>query len=670
MSTFRHTFDGVAVDEPLDWSGFNADIDRDYDKRTISAKFPTSAKFGGGGYDTIRTLFLSGFCSIIEYKVEEKCGGAWWVVMRSNIIIGDSVFNLTKCEVDVSLVDDGIGARIENNRKLPIRFTTERTKNADTMTAVSERTVYIFDPNDPLGTYLDDPRRMIDWYDAIRHAVGYITDLTVPVQSDWYEALTADEGWAITTGLQLRTFGSSDRDLYMEYTFDDLFTEIAKKFNLWMFITRAADGSPVLRIEQDADTYSDTEVSSMPSQEDLTQEVDTELLFASVAVGSENELPNLDAVQSLPFLVLIGQSKERFGFEGVCNTNTELDLVNKWNIGTNLIEAVIGGNTDYDDEIFLIQYNGADAFDEGFDSGFGGTLKAVKGDDYNPLAPPYQYNPLMLNFRVISRYNMANDIAVSIGDPTNLEGSVEQVLTLPLPQGNFPVAGAGTTLTYYTPAAVIDFSGVISDPGANFQLSPGRYTVPAQGFYSFTFNYRFQVVSFSTVPPVLQSFIRFEAFDVGNTSIGVQEVNSHSPPIFLGLNGGSFETNAQATANFVLNPTDYMTVRFGWRVTGLVAASQLVTVSVMPGGWIFAADGTPGGGSVVYDTELAKIIKYSWERHIPAQEWAELMADPRLSIGISSTPVNLRTTWPLSLSRKMGTGEASLETITDRTQPL
>jgi hypothetical protein len=657
MSIFRHTLAGQQVAEPIDWSSFSGEVLRDYRTRTISQGYPTSARFGLDGHAILRALWLSNDCQVVTYQVDEQCGGVWYTVMRANIIVADCVFNLTKCEVQASLVDDGIGARIANNRRIPIRYSAEKTKNSDDLPPVPERLVQVFDCSNPNpAVYIPQARRMLDWFDAMTHAVRYITDDNVSVVSAWYAALPDDEKWAITTGFQLRTADATQRGLYMEYTFDELFFELSKKYHLWMFVTRDANGDPVVNIEPESDTRLAAIAIAHRGVEDLEQDVFGDLLYASVAVGSDDGLPNLDAVESLPFLVLIGHSKERFHFEGVCNTDAELDLVSQWSIDTNLIERTIGGNTEADDDIFLVQYDPT-------------TLLSTKGDDYTPS---FQYNPALLNFRVLGRYNLPASISVTTADPSQLVGSMEQVLVSPSSLGNLTVGGgSGTVAQFIIPSANgLNFSNIIDDPGGNFQLNPGRYTAQVQGFYSFTFQSVFRVTNLTGQGQMLLTvFTNFRRFDSGGNLTGTFNAVNQPSSIVIGFSDPII-IPAFVTQGIVMDSGDYVEVRFGFSLTNTVDPQQSFFVEAMPDEWKLGVTAAPGGGTIESDSNLARSIRYQWRRHITTEDWAAITADPRLTVAVAPYATGLREGVALRITRTMGNGEATLETLTDRNEPL
>jgi hypothetical protein len=650
MSEFRHILNGQLVNEPTDWSSFSGEISRDAKSRTITQSYPSSATFGSDGYALLRSLFVGNLCNIIDYQVDERCGNTWRTALRCKVIIADCVFNLTKCTVQASLVDDSIGARIANNRKIPIRYTSELTKNEENLNPTPVIQVSMFDPadTDP-NAYLTPNRRMADWFDAITHAVRYITDDTVTVVSQWYANLPDDERFAITTGYQIRTADTQPRGLYMTWSFDQLFFELAIKYDLWMFPSRDANGDPVVNIEPMSALMGTTVGLEHVAVEDLEQDIDTDQLYASVAVGSETGLPNLDAVESLPFLLLIGQSEERFHFTGVCNTDQELDLVNKWSICTNLIERTLGGNAEQDDRLFFVQYDRT-------------ALDATKGNDF---APSFQYNPALMNFRVLERYPLPSSISVATADPATLNGSVEQPLGGPITQGNIFTSG---TTNFFLTAGGQNFSNVISDPGGNFQLSPGRYTAAVQGYYAFQFTHVASFVKQGFGPVAVMPVVRFQRYTSSNVLEQTLDVDASSGIISMLAPGFYGPFDCVISTGFVLQPGDYITTQLGWRISSSGTGLQVVTVDVF--GWTLTTTANPGGGTIDVNPFIAPIVRYQWSRTITAEQWAALNDDVTLALSVGPYLGDQRIGHLQKISRTMSTGEGTLTTLTDRTQPL
>jgi hypothetical protein len=677
--SYRHLLGGIPVEEPNDWDSFDMELSRDFDARTLSVKYPGQAKFSGGGYARLRQLFTTNLCSTTTYEVFEECAGTSYQVVKATIILADCEWNLNRCEVDVSLVDDGIGARIKNNRRIPIRPGAEVTKNAVPAEGAPEILVDMFYPQDPLATYIS-PRRMYDWLDAMRHAVRYITDGQVTVESDWYVNLPDHERFAITTGYQIRTASGGGNGLVLEYSFEDLFFELAKKYDLWMYLTRTFDGDPVLNIAPADDLFTSTVAIQTLWQDNLVQSIETSRIYAKVLVGSENGLANVGGGgQSLPYLILQGFSEEEFHFEGECNTDAELDLVNKWEIDTNIIERQLT-STQSDTAKFIIQYDRS-------------TMKATKGDYFDAGGEPYLYNEALLNLNVLNRYALPSNVAVYF-DATQAEFLAERSAAVV----NTPVTAStpGGLFTNPTPSDTpsqfdVDYGGPWIDPGNNYgngtaQGSPvsaanSLYTAPAQGWYTFEVNRLWSITSNIYPPPPTGGEPCYKdgrslILVVRRNSLGgfiSQQFIESAPEIAV----GDYTHNALWSMN--LDPGDRVNVVMGFKTvfnTGQFGCPPgfppySITVTDRTGSTYGTTFVATGGGQVTsIDPNAARIVKYAWEQHIPAAVWASLVNDPRQAIAVSPDASSIRTGHILEISRKMKDGQAQVQTITDRYQPL
>jgi len=646
----RHYIGGVQVQQPEGWDGTSMELVRDLRKRIVYPRYPAAITFAGDGYNTLRGLFLTRLCGITTYEVYEQCGGVFQKVIEARIVLSDLEFNLTRCTVEASLVDDGIGARILNNFKVPVRPTAEATKNSTAAAACAVTTIEVYDPQAAVGAYLADPRDGYDWLDAIRHAVRYITDSDITIQSDWYTSLPDDERYLIALGYELRTFTPTSEFL-PEYSFEQLFMEMSKKYNLWLFLLRAPDGTPTVRIEPEDYAFGTTVLATLPHQMDLVQAVDTEQLPASVKVGSESGIKVFvpTTALSLPYLVMQGQTEEFFHFDGECNTDAEVDLVNKWNICSNVIEqCIVGGDDEYDDKLFLIQYDRS-------------TMRAVKGEYFNAGTTPYLYNPALLNGEVLGRYNWPQAVGAIAGNPAGnafiAGGTVVQNTIL--------MVDSGTTYDTPTPGT-LELGAVIFDPGGNFDPVTGTYEAPGQGYYEFEFRYTFSFIDRSDPPPLVEAFVRWSRFDSANNLL-------HSYEQLVGVFGAvpdEVDFTRFSTFGTVLDPTDYVRVDLRWRVTGTISplGSQFVRVRIRANRRLRSTFIAVGGGFI--EGGDVRIIKYSFERQLPVALWRALLNDPRGAVQVSDTAGNLRTCHLLRITRTFGDGDATIELIAPLSEPL
>ena len=86
--------------------------------------------------------------------------------------------------------------------------------------------ILLFDPQAAVGTYLAGTRKGWDWYEAMKHAVLYITDTQATFVSDFYENLSTDDRYWISNGYSIRS--ASITVVRTSWTFKSLFEEPAK----------------------------------------------------------------------------------------------------------------------------------------------------------------------------------------------------------------------------------------------------------------------------------------------------------------------------------------------------------------------------------------------------------------------------------------------------------
>jgi hypothetical protein len=196
----RHFIEGSSVEEPVGWGEFTEDIKRNYKLRLIGTEYPIDVTFIGGGYKFLFDLYEENPCAIVSYRVDQQCGDTWEVALRAAIFLSDIEWNLDKCEAKVKPMDDGIGARINNNKGVDVYPTAEVTKSGEPLAPLTAIDLELFDPQAAVGTYLPDTRKVYDWKACLEQCVSYITDLNVTIVSDWYDSLPDNERWAVIDG--------------------------------------------------------------------------------------------------------------------------------------------------------------------------------------------------------------------------------------------------------------------------------------------------------------------------------------------------------------------------------------------------------------------------------------------------------------------------------------
>lgn len=647
---FTHLLNGSVVEEPRGWKEFTEEFKRDDKERIIGLSYEATLTFDGQGYDVLNSLYNSdGHCSVATYEVSQLCGDASFVCCRGTIIIADCKFNETKCEAEASIADAGIAARILNNNEIPISPTATETKNGLTLTPQVPVSLEVFTPS--TGTAIVPDRRAWDWYEAIKHAVLYISDNEIEATSAWYEALPDEERYAFLDGNELRVAAGDNPRLV--YTFRELFMELALKYDLWIFATQDTDGTPLLRIEPQSTFFGTTVGAYMqPDIQDLVRSIDSDAVYAKVSVGSDTFKKEIQTGGlSLPFFVLRGQTKEEFSFEGTCNSNTTLDLVNEWIIDTNAIEDVlVNANDDYDDDMFLIQYTDS-------------TGAATEGDYLNPNALPSLYNEALQNFLVLQRYDMPSSVG-SFYSGIDASFMAEAVAATQTPFNH-----AFTSAAFDSTPAIVQFDNDYTAPnfdttnnwgngtvqGNPVSQANSRYTAPTTGLYNFAtlVNWRIIenlfVIGDDCFARRARIVLSFDLYDAGN--VFLQSFTNAPNVVPLPFAVGNYQ---QAwNASIAMNAGDYIELVAYFNLpafsTTQIACPTIpppaptgITISLIDGSTIETTFVT--GGGFIEGGETSRILRYEYDRPVDLATWVSLTGSPEDIVMIGgSAPANIST---------------------------
>lgn len=632
-----HFLDGLPMDEPLGWQDFQEELDRDLRERIISVKYASELTFTGKAYAYLRDAYAAGgYCKAIQYEAKQRCGGVLATCAKGDVILADAEWNLTRCEVRVSVVDNGIGARIINNKDIPVSPTAEASKNDITIAPVPTVTLSIHDPQGDGTDMLPDTRRVWDWYEAIKHAVKYITDDTVAVTSSWYEALDDAQKWALVEGFELREHtGANNRTVW---TFKQLFDEMAGRFNLWMWSSKAADGTPLLRIEPESYFYGAAGSMLQLDIQDLTRTIDQDRLYARVVVGCDTYIRQFtNTPLALPYVIMKTHGKEEYHFKGICNTSETLELSFDFISDSNAIEdVVLNGNDEYDEDIFLLQY-----YDGPLTPGPETSRWMFSPDGVLTVWP---FNEQGLNAAILERYYLPSPVGANFG-----------------PQSPFLETLAANTAT--------DTLTVTNDQTSPATLFASDYTASVAEYAFFEVNVPWRVVlnipqlSLTGIPLFHGGGIRLRAQRYNASNVLEQELIFDDGTIRVapGIVNYSF------SFGFSLNPGDYVRIQYQFLVrpllyigpSGVTPGTRAISFDI-PAGATFQKTFSDGGG-FADGLGTAPMVKYTFERHLSLTEWLSLTSDVTEALTISHTPQPLAVGWVSNAKRNCSTGACEWE---------
>jgi hypothetical protein len=437
----------------------------------------------------------------------------------------------------------------------------------------------------------------------------------------------------------LRTFTASPRRVV--WSWEELFLDMAGRYNLWLSAERDSSGNPVLRIEPESYFLATGGGVQQLDIQDLTRTVDADRLYAGVEIGSEEFIQQVLATPlSMPYIPLLTHGEERYSFSGVCNTSEQLDLKFKFVSDSNVIEDVIlNNNEDYEEKVFIIQYSVPPAVAAArstpwtFDFGAGVTRP---------------YNEKILNGEILQRYYLQSPVGSNISAPTPF---FEEIVGF---GPSVPITALNTQSAYFTPFL--------------------NYTATASGFYYFEINFDWRVISNLNYRAgeganfFLQGRIEWkvEQFDSSATLLNTLTFGSNY--FYLVGNYFRFESFGISlnTGDFLVVSYRFMTANTYYEVSGSGPEnySPVITMSIREQSYIFMIFSTAGG----YITGLGKgpILKYTFDRHLDLSTWLSLTSGPRNSIEISPTSQVLTSGWVGNAKRNVSTGACTWEVIAEQ----
>jgi len=700
----RHRLNGVVVEEPGGWPDFTEEIERNLEDRIIHLKYSNSLLFIGDGYDLLRRLFEDNYCNEVSYTCEQFLQGGWQQVCEGIVVLSDIQWNLSKCSADATITDNTVGARILNNLKVTCFPTATLSKSGVAITPVPSFELEVFDPQAAVGTYLATPRDAWDWKQCMAHMIAFVTDGMVGFRSDWYDALPDDQRFAMLNGVQLRTAGTDNRP--PEHSLQELWEFAWRSDNLLAGIVQD-NGATTFRVEPEDFWYGAQGAIVLLHQEDLVQSIDTDLLYATIKMGSQGAIKNeaFAAGYSLPYVGLRTFSDETYALEGQCNTDNALELKLPYVVCTNAIEdAVVNNDDGNDEEVFVIQYDRS-------------TDRAVKSDYLTSAGVPYLYNERFLNISVVNRWRLP---AAGVTYYADEDASFRAERTVVGLSYDDTIQGAGSIGAVQVDARFQfdnDYTAPNFDIGNNWGngTSPGtpvsqansRYTAPVQGLYSFEVSKRITVTDYIRPLDVPFTFLRhvyiiptvlIKQYDSGNTLLNTYTFSAAAPgqswslgywqPIWA---TGDFTRTCDA--QIYMQSGDYIEVWFKaetWIQPASFGASRSsmqspqnaypIGSSTFPlhyvryilnqGSYVRTIYVATFGGEVITgDPEEYYATKLQYTRHIDNVGWTDLKTNFAQAVQVAHDGATVRTGYPRLLARKVATGETEWELIANRDQP-
>lgn len=364
-------------------------------EQILREKTEMELQFTGCAYDYICGKIATDRCTEIQFSIEDTDTG----------ISFNGVINTTMCELKIAqrigktkIKDDSFSAYIRNVLDVDVSLFTSLTVNCYDLSYIKE---YYIMKDDSATDTTTVSIQGFDVLNVFKFLVNYFTDNSMDVVSTF---LTNNK-YFITTGFNMHNRGFSNEDIYPEISISRLFSELRKKFRLYMGIERYPNGVAYLRIEDENYFFSNTPLMTIPDVPfGLTQSYDTDRNYSGIENGSEKYEVTDDGVIVYPQRRYYSWKREKYSMCGSClaDTKNTLDLVSGFIIDTSVIyEALNYGDNDYenDSSIFLINYH---------------TVSGIGHGKRTLISGVYIYNDAITNNNVLEYWSGNSSQCISI----------------------------------------------------------------------------------------------------------------------------------------------------------------------------------------------------------------------------------------------------------------
>ena len=672
MTGYRFFIDGVEVEEPIGFDGFEESIIRDEQNRVIRIDYPTQLSFVGNGYDIIEAAYQESYDNELELIIVDARTSVQVIIGKASIKTSNCVWNLTakpKKTVDVDIDDTIYQAKVFNNTKRPFVVGGNLTLNGLPIQEITPIDLTVF--SIAAGANEPNTRSCFDVKECFQYAVSFISDNQITFESDWYDALPDDEKLCICTGVELRDPTRSNNPT-PETTFERLFQNLWRKYNLYLIADNNLE-TPTLRLEQESYLYDNETAIALTNVEGLKRSLDFEQLYSRVKIGSDKfirELGTNFAMFYLPFLSFV---EENYNIGGVINVDRELDLVSSYIIDNNVIADIIeNGVEDYDDEIVMIQYTAS-------------TSTATKGTYFpSGVTANRFYNEQLLNSTVAPRFSFLGPMLLNSG---LLQASFQASNTTDQTAGGLSVS---TTVTAYDIDAFPfddDSTPPNFDTGNNYDTTTYQFTAPVSGFYRFKSTIQIIITNF-TVNDSAQMQVVGSFYINGATNIIPQEQESFGvdgaglplsqPGFFTNQSFGHLYSVALGQGRSIaveqtilLNQGDTVSAKYIVRLRRRGQPVNAYGIRLQNG--LFTNPTTPISGGIFEQNNPDEFYCGIYEIDeigITEEEWNDLRESPNKIIMVDTGDNDKRIAYVRNISRNIVTGKASVQLIFNRMQTV
>lgn len=463
MSNVRVQIDNwTPNDQPLGLKNFRLNVRYNPDERTILNDTNTAVlRFVGDAYDYLyKSMLKDGYNGVHSINLQVRLStGTFSTIFTGNLFVSDCEFDLERSICETQIMDAGYNSYIRNNRELEPNITYAYTKNGTAMSSAylpTEDTVELINPpsNTVPATGINvgtgTSRTFYRVETVLAFLVYHISDLKLAFSSSYFENIYNTEGtrFGLVTGKMLRTNTS---DEISRISFKDLWEDLANVFNMIMTVSTAT-GTATVKCEHRDYFYNSKVAVDIKNTRAVKRSFMQDLLYSNIEFGSAASITDGSA-GALTYIPPFDFGSDSYHITGVGNIDNDLRAnCTKLITDSNIIEDVITNDNDgYDDQWFLIAYNGD-------------TLEAWTTQSEIFQDGAYYYNGEFTNYAVMQRYTVQGAAVKSVGTP----------------DGDFQaLKGTVTSSDLGTPASMLvdhNYDTILGDPSSSWSTATNKYT--------------------------------------------------------------------------------------------------------------------------------------------------------------------------------------------------
>lgn len=498
---FQFYIDGLLTDQPDNDKSLTTTVRRDGPYNAIVVTQDVSLTYSGNnnlepntisGYAYLKALSEQGSCNEATILITDQVDPVTTyeiyrgVIKVPSIQIEEQLIRLT-----TKIQDNSFYSYIDNNRNIRFNPRSTKTKSGQNIEAPPIYNVNMFNPfggvyGDAFGLLFRGYRV----YDLFRFVIAAMSDNKVGFESDYLQQSSVfdDKELFLFTGQSL---AEPNTDPAITVSFDELITEIFKAKNVTFYIDMRIPSAPVLRLEDSAFFYQESQVLSFDDIKNLTTTYKTTKLLGTVNIGSnflrQGQNPPYPFHEDISYF---GFKEETYTPLGQCNTAGTLNLVNDYVISCNAIVDQLAGVVDQNfEKTFMIECENID--DVLFEALASRYLSYTNVNQYF-------YNLGLINSKRLGIHGNNFQTAVTNTQEIGGDGfraSLQSELLLITNQTGLPQSTVGFGIAVTTDPVVFpdELTGNNYDGNGNYAPVFGYYEAPSDGNYSFTANLRLLV---------------------------------------------------------------------------------------------------------------------------------------------------------------------------------